>query len=100
MLSPLPLPTRRCDRRLPARAALRASLVITRYPTQWRSFLGLFPEYLVQRGLLRRETIQAVDPALLADRPHPGALLYERLMGFPYARFREAVDPFLARHLS
>lgn len=51
------------------------------YRSQWRSFVGLLPFYLLR--MLRRDAfvLQPVDPGRTADRPHQGLLLYERRGG-------------------
>ncbi|MCB9885824.1 MAG: PIG-L family deacetylase [Planctomycetes bacterium] len=49
-----------------------------RYPSQWRTWLGLFPFVLLHMLLRGRQSLQAVDPARLAQRPHAGRLFYER----------------------
>ncbi len=96
---PLDLPVRRCDRSLSFATGLRHALFSMRYPSQWKSFLVLFPEHFFKRVLLRRESFQAVSPELVYAPPHPGRLLYERLYRFPYARFEHAAAAFLASHL-
>ena len=97
--SPLPKSARSCVRRLPVREAIDHTLLGFRYPSQWRSWLGLLPELLLQRMLLRKEPLAAVDVAALRRRPHEGMLLYESLFGLSHGAFRRAADPFLARHL-
>ena len=51
------------------------------YSSQWRSFLGLLPFYLVR--MLRKDAfvLQPVDVARTAAKPHDGLLLYERRGG-------------------
>ena len=98
--APLPLRVRRCDRRLPFLFAMRHAFVWTGYPSQWRTWLGIFPDFFLQRAVFRRESIQSVDLRAVTERPHSGPLLYEKLMGVDYERFRLAVDPFVAEHLS
>jgi LmbE family N-acetylglucosaminyl deacetylase len=91
-----PLPgRRRIVRRLPRALAWRHAWIVWRYPSQWRTWVGLFPELFVQRALRRREVLIPADPPAIRGRPHPGPLLYERLFGFPYESFRRGVDAFL-----
>ena len=92
----LPTTRRRIVRRLPAGEAVRHLALCWRYPSQRVTWMGLFPEYCLQRGLRRRETLVAVDIATLLKRPHPGPLLYERMQGFSYGQFRAAVVRFVA----
>ena len=90
--SPLPGAPRGFERRLPVAEAPRHALLVLRFPSQWRTWLVLFPGYLLQRGILRRERILRVDPGATRRRPHEGSLLYERLLDFPYETFRTAAD--------
>jgi LmbE family N-acetylglucosaminyl deacetylase len=100
VLHPLPANARTYDRRLPRGQAVKHSLLCWRFRSQWLTWLGLFPELLVRRGILRRETLQPVDDRMLRARPHPGPLLYERRTGLSYDEFRRHVDPFLDTHLT
>jgi LmbE family N-acetylglucosaminyl deacetylase len=83
-------------RRLPRGLAWRHAWIVWRYPSQWRTWLGLFPELFVQRALRRREVLIPADLDALRSRPHAGRLLYERLFHFPYESFRRGVDAVLA----
>ena len=82
-------------RRLPRWLAWRHAWLVWRYPSQWRSWVGLFPELFVQRALRRREVLIPADAEAIRGRPHAGSLLYERLFRFPYESFRRGVDAFL-----
>lgn len=91
-----PLPGHRLRvRRLPRGLAWRHACIVWRYPSQWRTWVGLFPELFVQRALRRREVLIPADAEAIRGRPHPGPLLYERLFRFPYERFRRGVDAYL-----
>lgn len=48
------------------------------YPSQWKTWIGLFPFVLFKLLLIGRYEIQRVDAGRLAFRPHDGELLYER----------------------
>lgn len=68
------------------------------YPSQLTTWRGLFPRALVRLLLSRNIVLQKVDPALIRNRPHDGALLYERRFGIRFedfaastARFSEAL---------
>jgi LmbE family N-acetylglucosaminyl deacetylase len=95
----LPRATRRWRRRLPAGLAWRHAWLPLRYPSQMRSWLGLWPELFVRRALLRREVLEAADPAAVRGRPHPGPLLYERMGVLSYPTFAALARPFVARRL-
>jgi LmbE family N-acetylglucosaminyl deacetylase len=57
------------------------------YPSQWKSFAGLLPFYILR--MLRRDAfaLQSVAPARVGERPHAGALLYERRGGPAWPEF-------------
>lgn len=86
-------------RRLTLREGLRFALLAWRYPSQRKSWLGLFPELFLKVGLLRRESIRHVDVSRLLTRPHPGPLLYEWRFRFPHERFASAARGFIDAHL-
>lgn len=87
---------RQLVRRLGWIEAARHLALCWRYPSQRITWIGLLPDLVLQRGLRRREILLPVDLERIQERPHPGTLLYERMQGFPYDRFRSAVDRFLA----
>lgn len=65
------------------------------YPSQWRTWLGLFP-FLVWHVLTDgRFRVQAVNPRRVLEAPHSGAPLYERRGFMNYTAFRAAADPFI-----
>jgi LmbE family N-acetylglucosaminyl deacetylase len=94
-MSPLAGRRRVRVRRLPRGLAWRHAFLCWRYPSQWRTWMGLFPELLLQRGLRRREVLMPVDGRALRGVPHPGTPFYERRFGFAYADFRAGADAFL-----
>jgi len=86
------------SRRLSLRQAARWYRLAFRYPSQWRTFVGLscmaFPRYVLRRHACRR--VGEID---YTARPHAGELLYERRFGLPFERFREATSSFVASRL-
>jgi LmbE family N-acetylglucosaminyl deacetylase len=48
------------------------------YPSQWRSWVGLFPFVLLHYLTRGVQQVQQVDPKRLLQRPHCGVLYYER----------------------
>lgn len=65
-----------------------------RYPSQWKSFMGLLPFYLYRMFNRNAFRCQAVDPLRVMRRPHEGALLYERRSGLTWDAFAEATAAF------
>jgi LmbE family N-acetylglucosaminyl deacetylase len=97
VLAPLPNDSPRRTLRHGFADGVRYALLCRRYPSQLRTWVGLFPEAFLRRALLRREMITGCDPARVFSRPHPGTLLYERLFGARYEHVRARLAPLLER---
>jgi len=67
------------DRQLSIREALSSSMQCWRYPSQLRTWAGLFPEAFLKWSLPPRERVMRLDPKIALARPHAGQLLYERM---------------------
>lgn len=100
VLAPLAGSTQWERRRLTFREGLRYSLLARHYPSQRKSWLGLFPELFLKVAILRRETLRPVDASRLRMRPHAGRLLYEWRFKFPHERFASAASGFVEEHLA
>jgi len=68
-----------------------------RYPSQWKTWLGLFP--FVLWHYLRRgdQQLQAATLARLAQRPHPGQLYYEQRRFYTWEAMQRDMRAWLAR---
>lgn len=81
---------------IPWRARLRHLRACLSYPSQRTTWLGLFPfvalHYLV-RGV---EQLQPVAPARLGERPHAGALYYEKRQFFTWPQMAAALAAWRA----
>lgn len=64
------------------------------HPSQWRTWMGLWPAMVVSY-LLRGFVYQDLDLARVTQRPHPGALLYERMFKVDYSEVRTGADAVL-----
>lgn len=73
---------------LPAWLAFAAG--VRRFPSQARTWLGLWP-VMFANYLAHGFGCQSLRPARVNERPHPGPLLYERMYGVPYAEVSEAI---------
>lgn len=64
------------------------------YRSQWKSFMGLLPLYVLR--LLRSKAFKrrSIDYALTSERPHAGPLLYERRGGPSWEDFAAATREF------
>lgn len=60
-----------------------------KYRSQWKSFVGLLPFYAWRMRRGDAFVLQPVKPERTAQRPHPGALLYERRGGPSWEKFAE-----------
>lgn len=68
-----------------------------RYPSQRRTWIGLLP-FVALRLLSRgRQSLQRVQLARIAERPHEGPLYYEKRGFLAYERMREAIDAWRSR---
>lgn len=79
------------------RSGLEFAMLCWNYPSQLRTWLGLFPESFLRRVFLRAEFVNPLDPMRLKYRPHAGALLYERMFGVDYSDFSAAARAFMER---
>ena len=87
-------------RRIPLRHGLRFARLPFKYPSQWSSWVGLSPAALLQFLVTRRELMRKADIDRLRQRPHEGALLYERRFRYPHERFAHFASFFVRKHLS
>ena len=74
--------------------------LVSCFPSQWRSWVGLLPEaairYLVLgRQQLRRVSPQEYDGVGPPHRPHPGQLFYERRFGTAFESILDQAKPLL-----
>ncbi len=75
----------------------RWAMLCWRYPSQRRTWLGLFPGAFFQRVVARRESLRRCDVSRVYVRPHEGQLLYERMFATPYEAFAQITGPFINR---
>jgi len=62
------------------------------YPSQWRSWVGLFPFVCLYYLFDGAQKLQRVDGKRLTGQPHTGALYYERRAFLDWPTLRAAVD--------
>jgi LmbE family N-acetylglucosaminyl deacetylase len=77
------------------RDAWRHANLCWSYPSQLRTWIGLFPEAFIRRAILRREVVRSFEPARMFARPHAGTLLYERLFSVTYDDVRTGLSPLI-----
>jgi len=66
------------------------------YPSQRNTWIGLFPIVLLHYLRRGEQALQGVDPARLEQRPHAGALYYEKRKFFTWERMRAAIAAWRA----
>ena len=66
-----------------------------RYPSQRRSWIGLFFPMLLRHS----EVVCEANAERVMSPPHQGRLLYERRFGFPWKRFAAAARTFIDRRI-
>jgi hypothetical protein len=62
------------------------------YPSQRVTWIGLFPFVLLHYLLRGVQTLQPVDPARMAARPHAGPLYYEKRRFFTWDEMVRRLD--------
>lgn len=73
---------------IPWPSRLRHLRQCLRYPSQRKTWFGLFPFVLVHYLLRGVQQLQPVSIARLAQKPHAGALFYERRFGFSWEQMQ------------
>ncbi|MFS2137378.1 hypothetical protein ACCD07_15375, partial [Duganella sp. Dugasp56] len=70
---------------------------LLRYPSQWRTWLGLFPFVLWHYLRHGSQQLQPVALTRLDQRPHAGPLYYEQRRFYTYEEMRRNMADWLAR---
>lgn len=81
---------------IPWRARLRHLKACLSYPSQRTTWIGLFPFVLLHYLLRGVEQLQPVAPARLGERPHAGALYYEKRRFFTWDQMARAIAAWRA----
>jgi hypothetical protein len=99
VLSPIPRPQGMVARRLTWSEAFRTLALCFKYPSQWKTWVGLFPPSLYRLLVVRKEILVRADLARIRALPHPGRVLYERRMRISGAEFMARSQSFRERLL-
>lgn len=78
-------------------ARLRHLGLLWRYPSQWKTWLGLFPFVLWHYLRQGCQQLQPVGLERLAQRPHAGQLYYEQRRFYTYEAMRQDMTRWLAQ---
>jgi len=82
-------------RRVPVTGGIGRWMAAVRFFWLQRAWLGLWPA-MFWTYLRQGFGVQRLDPRRLAERPHDGPLLYERMFRRPYDEVRAAADAFVS----
>ena len=99
VLAPLPQNGPVSARKIPWGERLNYLRLCLSYPSQRTTWLGLFPFVLLHYLLRGVQTLQPVDPQRLRERPHAGALYYEKREFFTWDTMNEALRSWRAASL-
>lgn len=77
LFSPLPANGPVARSMVPWRRRLRFAHLALGYPSQWRTWIGLFPFFVLHHGLYGWQALQPVDLGRVRERPHGRRLYYE-----------------------
>lgn len=78
------------------RARLRYLKLCLSYPSQRGTWIGLFPFVLLHYLLRGDQALQKVTPARTGERPHEGALYYEKRKFFTWQQMSAAIAAWRA----
>jgi len=70
----------------------RWAISVVDYPSQTKTWLGLWPAMFMTFARQREFRWQHLTAERVAERPHAGPLFYERMFKVPYEAVRAAVD--------
>lgn len=76
------------------RTALRLLAMPRFYPSQWKSWAGLYPEAAYHFLVRRRSTLVRLDGSIFERRPHEGPMLYETRFATGYEEFVRSTAEF------
>ena len=82
---------------IPLKNRIRFLRYCLSYPSQYKSWIGLFPFTLLHYLFYGVESVQDVSLKRLRERPHEGSLYYERRRFCTWLEVSEAIDRCLKR---
>ncbi|MCC2958645.1 PIG-L family deacetylase [Massilia sp. IC2-477] len=92
VLAPLPENGPAVAIRIPMRERLQHLKACLSYPSQRTTWIGLFPFVLMHYLVRGVEQLQPVSVERLRERPHAGALYYEKRKFFSWDQMKQALD--------
>jgi LmbE family N-acetylglucosaminyl deacetylase len=100
VFNPLPSCLERQVRKLTVEEGLATVRAIFLFKSQWRAWLGLFPQCFLHFVFVRKEVLDRASIAQLAGKPHDGDLLYERYDRISYSEFRNKTFAFEQKYIA
>jgi LmbE family N-acetylglucosaminyl deacetylase len=94
VMHPIAAPNARLRRRIGFLDGVKNALLCRYYRSQWRTWIGIFPEAFVKLVVMRREVALPLDVSRAFERPHEGPLFYERRFGMRFEEFMERTATF------
>jgi hypothetical protein len=64
------------------------------YPSQWKTWIGLLPFYIMHHLFGGGQVLQKVSEYRMGKKPHAGRMLYERRGGYNWQNFSQNIDVF------
>ena len=99
IISPLPLNGAKSLSRISWRQRLEFLSYCLCYPSQKKTWLGLFPFFLFHYLFIGTQVFQPVSVLRIMEQPHLGTLLYERRGFYSYRRFTNSSEYFVKKNL-
>lgn len=100
LFSPLPQNGPLIERNVAWKNRLRYLKYCLSYPSQWKTWLGLFPGVVAHYVTVGAQHLQPVNPSRVQQPPHTGAMLYERRGFCTWKEFSEVTGPVRDRILA
>ena len=69
------------------------------YKSQWKTWMGLLPGFLLHFLFKSNDSIQKINIERTKQRPHSGKLLYERMFGISFDEFMKITNSFRTLNL-
>jgi len=86
-------------RKIEKSEALKNSILCWKYKTQWKAWLGLFPEAFIKIAIIRNEILQTVSIDRTKERPHKNILYYEKKFKTRFEEFMKCTKDFRCKYL-
>lgn len=100
VISPLKNNGRIIYQKISVKNRIKFILLYLQYPSQLKTWIGLFPFFLYQHGIKGAHIIQNVCIERINDKPHEGKLYYEKRKFMTWELFNKKKMEFLKNHIN